>query len=243
MNSFKIFQSYNNLVADYSSKLDGNMDVRFSPCEEVRLNRSKFLEKIAVKEDWIVQAKLVHGEKIIEVTEEHLKNNEREFECDALVTKFKDIYLSFRTADCLPIYYFDPIKNVVALAHCGWQSTDKHLAEKVVKKIVDDFGCEVKNILVAMGPAIHKKSYKFEGPITKDYPSWSDYLEDLPSGETMIDNVQYNIDQLVQAGIKHENIESSKIDTGESLEYFSHYRSKRSGETDGRFINIIGLKD
>lgn len=219
------------------------MDVRFDDEAKVNDNRSKFYKKIGVNESKVVQVNLVHGDDIIEINEGHLIDNQP-LECDALISKVKNIFLSFRTADCLPIYYYDPVRNIVALAHCGWQSTDKHLAEKVVQKMVADFSCEAKDILVAMGPGIHKESYIFEEKEAKakEHKNFLKYITDLPNGYIMIDNIQYNVDQLLAAGISRENLEISKIDTGADAGYFSHYRSKRSQEKDGRFINIIGLK-
>lgn len=218
------------------------MSPRFGSEEEVGVNLDRFFSQLGIERAKSVKANLVHGDEIIEVTKEHVKNRTSEVECDALITKETDIYIWLVTADCLPIYYFDPVKQVVALAHCGWQSTDKYLAEKVALKMIKEYGCQPENILVAMGPAIHKKSYIFDAPTSKTLPNWSKYLEDLPNGETMVDNIQYNIDQLVGVGIKMKNIETSTIDTGATTEYFSHYRSKRSEEIDGRFCNVIGLK-
>jgi YfiH family protein len=241
MKPFKIFNGCGNLIAGFSSRQDGNMDVRFDDEATVAANRARFLDKIGVAENRIVQAKLVHGDDIIEINEGHLIDNQP-LECDALISKVKNIFLSFRTADCLPIYYYDPARQTVALAHCGWQSTDKHLAEKVVQRLVSDFGCAAKDILVAMGPAIHRESYCFDEPETKNRANWQKYLTSLPNGSIMIDNIQYNVDQLLGAGISRENLEISEIDTGADAGYFSHYRSKRGQEKDGRFINIIGLK-
>lgn len=51
-----------------------------------------------------------------------------------------------------------------------------------------------------------------------------------------------NRKQLLDMKVKETNIYTSSIDTFKSPEYFSHYRSVRTGEDEGRFATVVGMK-
>jgi copper oxidase (laccase) domain-containing protein len=73
-------------------------------------------------------------------------------------------------------------------------------------------------------------------------PEWQPYIEDLASGETTIDLIAFNRDQLIELGVQEENISIDPVDTVTSDDYFSHYRSVRTGELEGRFATVLALK-
>jgi hypothetical protein len=150
--------------------------------------------------------------------------------------------LYFVIADCLPIIFFDPEKKVVALVHCGWKSTNLHLAEKVGKMMVKKYNCSPDKIIVGFGPSARKESYAFSDLKIEDHPDWRPYLKDLGNGEVSSDVTEYNLDQSIGLGIKKENIEISPYDTIKSPLFYSHYRSVRTGEMEGRFAAVVGMR-
>lgn len=235
LNSFK---NQPNLVHGFSTNKIGNMSPRFG--DDAKESLAKFFELIGVSEGLTVKANLVHGDKIVEVSDTKIQ----EFDCDALVTDQPNIFLYLVIADCLPIMFFDPEGKVVALAHCGWRGTNLHLAEKVGKLLIEKYNCSPEKILVGFGPAIHRESFIFIESETSPLigPDWHPYLLKVGEGQIASDFVGYNFDQLVSLGIKKENIEVSPYDTGKSDLFYSHYRSKRTGEPEGRFVAIIGMK-
>ena len=48
--------------------------------------------------------------------------------------------------------------------------------------------------------------------------------------------------QLLRAGVPEKNIFIDSTDTGASHEYYSHYRSQRTSEQEGRFVTIVALQ-
>mgnify|MGYP001574386810 CR=1 FL=1 len=104
------------------------------------------------------------------------------------------------------------------------------------------YGSKPSDIIVYVGPGIHKESYKFENPIQKNLPGWEPFLEDLPDGQTAIDIVGYNTAQLTDSGVLQGNIEACPIDTALDVNMFSHYRAVRTGEQEGRFGTVAMMK-
>ena len=74
--------------------------------------------------------------------------------CDALITNEAGVALVVFTADCTPILFHDPVTGAVGAAHAGWRGTAADIGGKTVRKMVEAFGCDPKNIRAAIGPNI-----------------------------------------------------------------------------------------
>ena len=172
-----------------------------------------------------------------------MRDYEDAIAADGLIAKEKNLYLFLAVADCVPIILFDSKKEVVALIHAGWESTEAKIVIKTVKKLITEFNCNVSDIYAAIGPAIHKESFKFKNPIQKQLPGWEPFLKDLPKGDTAIDLTGYNKKQLGDTGVVSRNIFISDINTAKDSNFFSHYRdSRQDPRNEGRFTCVVGLK-
>lgn len=240
---FKIFENCNNLVYGISNISDGNMAFRFGNKEEVIENREKFLDRLGIPLDKCVGINLIHEDEILEVSSKDVGKSEiTDEQGDALLTNEKEIFLFMKVADCLPVILFDPKKNNLVLVHCGWKSTDKKIVQKAINKMTKSCGSKAENILAAVGPGIHKESYWFRDPVQKNFPGWKKFLHKISDDRTQVDLVGYNLFQLKEAGVPEKNIEVSAVDTGKDKNYFSHFRSKSTGESEGRFGVVVGMR-
>lgn len=226
------------LLRAVSTKADGNLSLRHESDQVVLPKRELFLAKHGVSSKDCVFIQTEHGDNIAHVD---VSNKGQSIPTEALITKDKGVVLFLLTGDCFPVSFYDPVEQVIALAHLGWKPTDKGLVIKVIKEMENMYGSRLENISMFIGPGIQNDSYKFENPIQKELPDWSDYLKDVDTGETVIDLVGYIEAQAINSGVLPENIDISSVDTATSDEYFSHYRSIRTGEPEARFATIIGL--
>ncbi len=221
-----------------SNKSDGNLSLVHGVESEVLPRRENFLKKHGVKSDDCVFIQTEHEDKITIVDS---NDKGATVSTEALITDNKNVILFLLTGDCFPVSFYDPVKGVIALAHLGWKPADKKLVAKVVQKMVAIYQSNSKDIQVYIGPGIQKESYKFIDPIQKQLPDWSDFLEDLNTGETSIDLAGFIKSQAIASGISETNINVSGIDTATSDKYFSHYRSVRNEEPEARFVTILGM--
>ncbi|MEI7498168.1 MAG: polyphenol oxidase family protein [Candidatus Falkowbacteria bacterium] len=219
----------------FSTNMLGNMSPKYG--DDYAANMDKFWQAMGLDKNRVVKADLKNSDKIVDVI--NLENNI--FECDALITGEKNIAIYFVIGDCIPILFYAPDKQVVAIAHCGWRGTDLHLAEKTAKQLRDEYSCDLSKLVIGFGPSIQKSSYVFDVPIEQG-EDWQPYLQALPNGFTSIDVIGYNLAQLESLGIAREQIEVSTFDTATSPLFYSHYRALRSGEIEGRFVAAIILK-
>ena len=93
----------------------------------------------------VVQAHQVHGDRVAVVTSAGTTREELEG-YDALITDVPGVAIGARTADCIPVLMYDPVRRVVAAVHSGWKGT--------VLKIA------AKDILAVIGPGIGPDSFQ-----------------------------------------------------------------------------------
>jgi len=146
-----MFEKYP-LIAAVSEKKDGSMKLFNKPKEENMLNRERFLKKLKIDSSLLVSAGLVHG-NVVKVVD-HSNAGKVASNADGLITDSKGIFLSVTVADCLPIFLYDPQKEIIALIHAGWKSLAKGILACAVEKMEDEFKSLPKDILASVGPGI-----------------------------------------------------------------------------------------
>ncbi len=94
---------------------------------------------------------------------------------DGLVTREKGLILSCFFADCVPLYFVDPMKQVIGLAHSGWRGTMAGIGACMVKRMREEFCCEVRDIQTAIGPSICQACYEISEEVAKQFKEgfWS----------------------------------------------------------------------
>lgn len=86
-------------------------------------------------------------------------------ERDGLVTDERGVVLTIFTADCTPILFYDPVKQVIGGAHAGWRGTAKGIAAKTVEAMVRTYGCEPAHIRAAIGPCISQCCFETDDDV------------------------------------------------------------------------------
>jgi YfiH family protein len=160
---------------------------------------------------------------------------------DIILTDKPEVTLFMRYADCVPILLFDPVKQVVGLAHAGWQGTVKKVGAVAVKAMNKKYGSKPADILGAIGPSIGPDRYEI-GDETVEIVKMAfgdEAGEVLPRYKHAVHFDLWKANQMTleKAGLKQ--VELAGICTAENLhDWFSHRGSK--GKT-GRFGVILGL--
>ena len=158
--------------------------------------------------------------------------------CDALITNKKGIVLAVLTADCVPILLLDTKKNVIATIHAGWKGTKSEIVSKTVKKMIDTFDSNPKDIIAGIAPSIGACCYEVDEDVAKHFFNVpTAYIK--KGKKYMIDLPNINKQQLIQSGLLESNIEMSGICTVCEVDTFFSYR-KENG-CSGRFMSMIGL--
>lgn len=184
----------------------------------------------------------VHSNNLAYVNKEDLQGNFFEnkiSETDGLVTDDKEVFLTTKYADCMPIIAYDPIKNVVGVAHSGWRGTLIDMPKFLIIKLIDEFGSKPENIFVSIGPSIGPESFEVGIDVAEKFYIKFGGKFIIQKGEKFLINL-WSIaeEQIYETGVR--NIEISMIDTYKYSEYFYSYRKEK---TSKRFAVIAGLTD
>lgn len=194
----------------------------------------QFLEALGVppKEGRTIQQ--VHGDKILLTFGTSRPLGEEE--ADGLVTQERGLVLMIRTADCVPLFLFDPASQAVGICHVGWRGAKLNIVSKMIETLKQEFGTDPLNLVTALGPAIEASCYEVG-------PEFEDYFPGFVSrrGEKRIfDLAGFVKRELRQAGVPEEAIHDAKVCTACSTEQF--FSARREGSQTGRFISAIMLK-
>ena len=216
--------------------------------DAVRKNYEIICKLLDISIDSIAFSNQVHGTDIRIVDKSHTakkisfnKNNEEGI--DGLITDERGITLCTFYADCVPLYFLDPVKKVIGLAHAGWRGTAGKIAAKITDKMIDLYNCLPKDILVGIGPSIGPCCYEVGENVFKTFNENFTKLEKLLISKG--DNKWYlnlweaNMLILKGRGILQKNIIISKLCTSCNNDKFYSYR-KEDGET-GRMAAVIQL--
>jgi len=162
---------------------------------------------------------------------------------DALVTKLPGVCIAVTTADCVPLLFFDPRKQVVAAVHAGWRGTCARIAEKTVQFMMEHYASQPSDILVAIGPSISAKVYEVGKEVVDNFESAGFDIPNIietRNNAIFLDLWAANRQLLEKLSIPAANIETAGICTYTNHEQF--FSARRLGIKSGRMLSGIMIK-
>lgn len=207
--------------------------------EQVIENRNLLANELGIVAENFVFQQQEHTKNITVVKKDHggkgFYNYEEGFaNNDAMITAEKDLCLMIMGADCVPVLLYDPVKKIIGAAHAGWRGTVQGIATTTVNVMLKEFGCNPNDIVAGIGPSIGPQNYEVDQVVYDAFSEAFDYCDVLftngkQSGKYQLDLWTANKIQLLNAGLKEENIEVSGICTFENNEDFFSARKGDSG--------------
>jgi hypothetical protein len=164
-------------------------------------------------------------------------------EADALVTNQPNLLLVVRTADCVPVLLMDRKIGVIGAVHAGWRGAVGGLLPRTIQTCVEQFGSDVANLHVAIGPSIGPCCYEVDAqviePLHTGYPDWQGVLQETSAGKGMLDLKQLLWHQTLSSGIPEGQVERMEYCTRCREDLFFSYR--REGKVIGTMMSGIML--
>ena len=206
----------------------------------IEKNLKKVCERIGCSTNNLILLKQIHSNKVHTIK----KNLKKKLKGDSLITNKKKIALGILTADCAPVFIYDPKNIFISAIHVGWRGAYKKIITKTLNNLKKR-GSKINNLITVIGPCISKKSYE----VKKDF--FNRFLKQSKINKRffLIKNKrkffglnEYIKNELIKKGIK--NIEIIKKDTYlNKNNFFSARRSLKKNYNDyGRNISIIMIK-
>ncbi len=214
------------------------MDYRYSSKEEVKKSRLNFFKKLNIFPANIIEMDQVHGTKTVVVGQRD--RGEAIAKTDSLVTNQKNTYLLIKVADCLPIIFFDPKKQVIAVCHAGFLGTVEKIFFHTLFTMIKNFGCQLESIQVFIGPSICSQCFAIKKRFLSLLPEWEKFTR-KKGGKVSIDFKAFAIENFKKIGIPQKNLHPINICTFENKDFYSHRRSTQKKQPEARFLTVVGL--
>ena len=232
-----------------SAPLDSlNLGIKKSDKKEnLYKNYEIFCDALKIPIENLVFSDQIHEDHVLDVLYKNSKKNTLSQNyikgIDALITKKKEIALVTFHADCVPLFFLDPIEKVVGLAHAGWKGTMKKIGQKTIKKMAENYNSKPENCLVGIGPSIGPCCFEVGEDVVEQVNNYfinpSQYYISKENGKYMVDLWKLNKNQLLEMGIQEKNITMSHLCTKCNNEVFFSHRGDR-GNT-GSLAAILQL--
>jgi polyphenol oxidase len=178
-------------------------------------------------------AKQTHGSDIVIVDQSFSPDPLKD--ADALMTDRVGVPIAVRTADCLPIFIFDPVHRAIAVVHAGWKGTQKEIFKETYRTMQAKYKTDCEDILVAFGPAIRSCCYEVGREFTQNFPE----AVAVRGGKLYMDLIKANREQLYDLGVERHQLFDCRVCTSCDRNYFSF---RRDGEKAGRMVSVMMLK-
>ena len=146
-----------------------------------------------------------------------------------LATNIPGMALVTFYADCVPLYFVDPVKKAIGLAHSGWRGTVAGMGACMVQFMREHFHSDPKDLIAAIGPSICVDCYEVSEEVAEQFREG--FPEEVlqpgkADGKYQLDLWKANESILLKAGILPEHLTVTDVCTCHNPEYlFSHRAS------------------
>lgn len=217
--------------------------------EAVQRNRQLFVERLGIDRDQVVCMHQVHGLEVAMVggvdggrgflTQETALQG-----TDGLMTNEQGVALLACFADCVPLFFLDPVKKAIAVSHAGWKGTLGGIGAITVARMGHCYGSRPEDILVGIGPSIGACHYEVDENLIEKtkraFDFWPSVLQLTKGGHGQLDLWEANRLSLLKAGVLPGHITLSGLCTACRQDMFYSFRG--SGGTTGRMAAVMMLK-
>ncbi len=229
--SFPAFDEISFVRHGFSTRLGGvsegmfaSMNLGFNRGDEdeaVQENYRRFCTAIGVEATDVVLSAQTHTTNVYTATAADrgrgITRPRGYTDVDGLVTNEPNLVLCTHYADCVPLFFVDPVKRAVATSHGGWRGTVGGIAQKTVERMTAEYGSSPADILVGIGPSIGQCCFEVDTPVYDafaklDFFDKGCYTDD-GNDKYHIALWEVNRRYLLNAGVKAQNITVTDVCT------------------------------
>lgn len=240
-------------IGGVSEGIWGSMNLSFSRGDNessVRENFRRMAKALGVSEDSFVFSHQTHTINVRKVTEDDkgkgiIKPLDYQ-DVDGLITNVPGLCLSTFYADCVPLYFVDPVHKAIGLSHSGWRGTVGKIGRVTLERMREEYDTNPNDVIAAIGPSICQDCYEvsedvileFQKSFSKEH--WNSIYYKKENGKYQLDLWKANEIVLLQSGILKENLAVTNICTCcNSKLLFSHRASAGKRGNLGAFMCLV----
>lgn len=167
--------------------------------------------------------------------------------CDGMVTNVKGVTLVTLHADCLALYFLDPVNLAIGLTHSGWRGTQQAIGLRTIETMEKEFSTRREDLLVCIGPGIGRTAYEVGPEVAAAFVALlgrkraEEVLMPMQIGTYMLDLALANELLFWEAGIRPNHLHTAELCTYSRPDlFFSH---RRDGNDRGSMAAFLSLKE
>ncbi|MDO4311717.1 MAG: peptidoglycan editing factor PgeF [Eubacteriales bacterium] len=213
--------------------------------EAVAENQRRIAAAIGVDEKKMVFTRQTHTTNVAVVTEKDFGSSLPE--TDGIITNVPGLCLVTFYADCVPLYFIDPVRKAIGLSHSGWRGTVHKMANVTVEKMQETFGTNPADMIAAIGPSICQDCYEVSEDVIEQFREnygeeyWDSLYYQKPNGRYQLNLWRANEINFLEAGILKEHMAITNVCTCCNPEVlFSH---RVTGTARGNLSAFLALKE
>lgn len=256
---YPAFEKIPGIVHAFSTRMGGvsegiysSMNLSFTRGDSedaVYENYRRLAAAVGFSEKDIVMSDQTHTANVRVVTEKDRGNGitrPRPYkDVDGLITNIPGLMLATFYADCVPLYFVDPVHSAVGLSHSGWRGTVAKIGAVTVLRMMEEYGSDPKDMYAAIGPSICQACYEVSEDVIEEFQQafdkkyWNELFYKKENGRYQLDLWEANKKILIDAGIAPERISMPGICTCCNPDFlFSHRASHGKRGNLGAFLGI-----
>lgn len=253
------FEKIPGFVHGFSTRLGGvsegiysSMNLSFTRGdkeEAVRENYNRISAALGFSPEDIVTSDQTHTANVRVITAEDRGNGITKprpyMDVDGMITNVPGLVLATFYADCVPLYFADPVHKAVGLSHSGWRGTAAGIGAVTVKELQKHYGTRPEDIYAAVGPSICQDCYEVSEDVILEFQKtfsrelWKDIFYRKENGKYQLNLWEANRQILLGAGILPEHISMPNLCTCCNPEFlYSHRASQGKRGNLGAFLGI-----
>lgn len=257
--TYPAFEEMPEIVHGFSTRLGGvsegiysSMNLSFTRGdkeEAVKENYRRISSAMGFAMENIVTSDQTHTANVRRVTEEDRGNGitkPRPYkDVDGMITNVPGIVLATFYADCVPLYFVDPVQKAIGLSHSGWRGTVSKIGKITVEKMSEEYGTRPEELYAAVGPSICQKCYEVSEDVAEEFRRafdpkyWNTLFYKKENGKYQLNLWEANRIVLLESGIPEDHISMPNLCTCCNPEFlFSHRASKGKRGNLGAFLGI-----
>ncbi len=239
-------------------------------CASMNLSFTRGDEEAAVKENYrrIARALGIRTEQFVCSDQTHTTNIRKVTKADAgkgvvrpkdytdidgLITNEPGLMLATFYADCVPLYFIDPVNKAVGLSHSGWRGTVGKIGKVTIEAMQKEYGSRPEDLYCAIGPSICQDCYEVSRDVAESFMQAFPGHEAeilLKKTKTVVNGYEadekYQLDLwkaneivLLEAGVRKEHLAVTNLCTCcNHTELFSHRASMGKRGNLAAFLGI-----
>ena len=218
-------------------------------CENFRI----FGKAVGIPVNDMIYSDQVHSTNVLCVSSKEKGMGiirDRDFsDIDGLITDEAGVCLVTSHADCVPLYFVDTAKRVIALSHAGWKGTVGNICRNTVEAMKEYYGTDPADITACIGTSICRDCYEIGSEVADEFKKLFSaeqtgrILQHVKGNEDkyLLDLAETNRIQMINSGISIDQIYMPDLCTSCNTSWLHSHR--KTGGKRGGMCAFLMIKD